>query len=132
MKYTISATSAPETPGHIDIKETHISFGTAANSSQLANPAEVFLSAFAACMLKNVARFSEMMPFQYYKATVEVTATREEKPPRIDQLTYALTIQSKDTGLNPMLLKKNIEKFGTIYNTMAKSCRIEGNIQVIE
>lgn len=131
MNYTITATSAPESDGHINIREAHIRFGTVANSNQLANPAEVFLSAFAACMLKNVARFSEMMGFSYKKAIVEVTATREEKPPRIEQLTYVLRIQSSDTKLNPELLKKNIEKFGTIYNTVAKSCAITGSIQLI-
>jgi uncharacterized OsmC-like protein len=132
MKYSVTATAAAETNGHIDIRDTHIHFGTAANSSQLANPAEVFLSAFAACMLKNVARFSEMMHFSYEKVSVAVVATREEKPPRIEQLTYTLTIQSNDPRLNPKLLKKNIEKFGTIYNTVAKSCLIEGHIQVVE
>lgn len=131
MNYSISALSAPKTQGHIDIKETHILFGTDAGSNQLANPAELFLSAFAACMLKNVARFSEMMHFNYEKAVVEVTATRKEKPPRIEQLIYTLTIHSTDTRLNPELLKKNIEKFGTIYNTVAQSCSIEGTIQVV-
>jgi uncharacterized OsmC-like protein len=130
MNYTITATSAPETNGQIAIGETTINFGTVANSNQLANPAEVFLSAFAACMLKNVARFSEMMHFNYEKATVEVTATREEKPPRIEQLTYVLTIQSTDPKLNPELLKKNIEKFGTIFNTVAKSCTVIGTFIV--
>lgn len=131
MNYTITATSAPETNGHINIGETIIHFGTAANSNQLANPAEVFLSAFAACMLKNVARFSEMMHFSYETAKVEVTATREEKPPRIDQLIYHLTIHSSDSNLNAELLKKNIEKYGTIYNTVARNCEIEGSINVV-
>jgi len=131
MNYSIKATAASATNGHIDIRETHIHFGTEAGSAQLANPAEVFLSAFAACMLKNVARFSEMMSFNYEKAEVNITATREEKPPRIEQLTYTLSIYSKDSKLNTDLLKKNIEKFGTIYNTVAQSCRVEGVVKVV-
>lgn len=131
MNYSITATAAPPTNGHIDIRETHIHFGTEADHTQLANPAEVFLSAFAACMLKNVARFSTMMSFTYNKATVEVTATREEKPPRIEKITYTLSIDSKDSKLNTDLLKKNIEKFGTIYNTVAKSCLVEGTVEVV-
>lgn len=131
MNYSITATSAFESNGQIEIRESHIHFGTIANSNHLANPAEVFLSAFAACMLKNVARFSEMMRFSYEKASVEVTATREEKQPRLDQLTYVLTIKSTDAKLNSELLKKNIEKFGTIYNTVAKSCTIVGRILVV-
>lgn len=131
MNYTITATAASSENGHVNIRETHIHFGTKAESAHLANPAEVFLSAFAACMLKNVARFSAMMPFNYEKAEVDVTATREDKPPRIEQLTYTLHIHSNDPKLNPELLKKNIEKFGTIYNTIAKSCSISGTIQVV-
>lgn len=132
MNYSITATSAPATNGHINVRETRILFGTDTGSSQLANPAEVFLSAFAACMLKNVVRFSEMMLFNYDKATVEVTAIREDKPPHIEQVFYTLTIHSNDPKLNTILLKKNIEKFGTIYNTVAKSCQIEGVITVVE
>ncbi|GGD96597.1 OsmC family protein [Planktosalinus lacus] len=131
MNYNITATAGKETNGHIDIRETQIHFGTEAGSPQLANPAEVFLSAFAACMLKNVARFSDMMHFNYDQATVEVTATREEKPPRIEQLTYTLTLQSNDPKLNTDLLKKNLQKFGTIYNTVAKSCRVEGTVKLV-
>jgi uncharacterized OsmC-like protein len=131
MKYSITATAARETNGKITIRETQIHFGTEGGSPQLANPAELFLSAFAACMLKNVARFSEMMSFAYEKAEVEVIATRAEKPPRIEQLSYSLSILSDDPKLNTELLKKNIEKFGTIYNTVAQSCRVEGKVQVI-
>jgi hypothetical protein len=48
MNYSVTATAAQSTNGHIDIRETHIHFGTEPGGNQLANPAEVFLSAFAA------------------------------------------------------------------------------------
>jgi len=34
--------------------------------------------------------------------------------------------------LNVELLKKNIEKFGTIYNTIKLSCSISGTIKTIK
>ena len=83
-------------------------------------------------MLKNVERFSAMMKFTYTKATLEVNATRLENPPRMDRIIYNLTIYSDDGKLNTALLRKNIEKFGTIYNTVKLSCTISGKINKLD
>ncbi|MDC1379696.1 hypothetical protein N8273_03560 [Algibacter sp.] len=82
--------------------------------------------------LQNVERFSGMMKFTYTKATLEVNATRLENPPRMDNIVYDLTIYTHDKKLNSDLLKKNIEKFGTIYNTVKLSSSISGTIRTIE
>ncbi|WP_147678003.1 OsmC family protein [Algibacter pacificus] len=129
MNYHIKASSLWNEDAVIHIKASQIDFGTTTKTAQtLPNPAELFLGSFAACMLKNVERFSGMMPFNYSKATLEVQATRLENPPRLDEITYNLTIYSDDNKLNTDLLKRNIEKFGTIYNTIKLSCTISGTI----
>ncbi len=79
-------------------------------------------------MLKNVERFSAMMNFTYAKAVVNVSAIRTEKPVKMDNINYKLIIYSADENINTVLLKKNIEKFGTIYNTVKLSCTINGEI----
>lgn len=133
MEYHIKASSIFNQDAIIHIKESNIEFGTTLKRSEtLPNPAELFLAAFSACMLKNVERFSGMMKFTYSKATVEVNATRFENPPRMENIIYNLTIYSKDKKLNTDLLKKNIEKFGTIYNTVKLSCTISGTINTIK
>jgi len=133
MNYVINASSVSNQDATVSIKEATINFGTTVKTAEkLPNPAELFLSSFAACMLKNVERFSTILKFNYTKATVNVTATRLEKPPRIDNLNYNLTIYSNDKKMNTQLLKKNIEKFGTIYNTVQQSCTITGTIKTIE
>ncbi|WP_343329703.1 OsmC family protein [Polaribacter staleyi] len=133
MNYQIKASSISYEDAVIHIKESNIKFGTTVKTSKiLPNPAELFLSSFAACMLKNVERFSTMMKFTYSKATLDVFATRLENPPRMDNLLYQLTIYSNDKKLNIDLLKKNIEKHGTIYNTVKLSCNITGTIKTIE
>jgi uncharacterized OsmC-like protein len=133
MNYHIKASSISNEDAVIHIKEFNINFGTTAETSDtLPNPAELFLSSFAACMLKNVERFSAMMKFNYTKTILEVNATRIENPPRMDNIIYNLTIYSNDKKLNTDLLKKNIEKFGTIYNTIKLSCTITGTINQIE
>ncbi len=82
-------------------------------------------------MLKNVERFSDIMKFAYTNAILEVNGARLENPPRMDNIDYNLTIQSCDNKINTALLKKNIEKFGTIYNTMKISCSISGIINTV-
>ncbi|SNR74967.1 Uncharacterized OsmC-related protein [Maribacter sedimenticola] len=131
MQYSVTATSTSKLKATLDIKQTTIVFGiTPATSETLANPAELFLSSLAACILKNVERFSEFMNFEYTNAEITLSATRLEKPPRMDDINYILHIHSTDLHINLSLLKKNIEKFGTIYNTVMKSCAINGRIEI--
>jgi uncharacterized OsmC-like protein len=130
MNYRIEASSISNHDAVVHIKQSIIDFGT--TSDTLPSPAELFLGSFSACMLKNVERFSAMMKFTYSKATLEVSATRLENPPRMDNIVYNLTIYSSDEKLNIALLRKNIEKFGTIYNTVKLSCTISGTINKLE
>ena len=132
MKYFSKADSSSKSNASIKIKDSVINFGiTPESAHSLPNPAELFLGSFSACILKNVERFSLLMNFEYIKAEIVVTATRLEKPPRMDELNYELTIHTQDKNLNLDLLKKNIEKFGTIFNTVKTSCNIIGEIKKI-
>jgi uncharacterized OsmC-like protein len=133
MDYQIKASSISNNDAVVHIKQSNLDFGTTSKTAEtLPNPAELFLSSFAACILKNVERFSGMMKFTYTKATLEVNATRLENPPRMDNIVYDLTIYTHDKKLNSDLLNKNIEKFGTIYNTVKLSSSISGTIRAIE
>ncbi len=133
MNYHINASSLSNQDAQIHIKESNIDFGTTSQTAEtLPNPAELFLGSLAACMLKNVERFSEILKFTYSKATLEIKATRLENPPRMDNIDYELTIYSDDKKLNVELLKKNLEKFGTIYNTVKLSCSISGTVNTTD
>ncbi|SEM17972.1 Uncharacterized OsmC-related protein [Aquimarina amphilecti] len=130
MKYFSKASSSSKNNASIKIKDSQIIFGTTPESNDsLPNPAELFLGSFSACILKNVERFSILMNFNYSNAEIIVSTTRLEKPPRLDKINYELTIYSQDNNLNISLLKKNIEKFGTIFNTVKSSCFIVGEIK---
>lgn len=132
MKYSIKANASSKNNASINIKQTEIIFGiTPESEDSLANPAELFLGSFSACILKNVERFSVLMNFEYSKAEITVNATRLEKPPRMDEINYELIIYSQDSNLNIDLLQKNIEKFGTIFNTVKSSCSVIGEIKII-
>lgn len=132
MEYHIKASSQSNQDAVIQIKASNIAFGTTPNSAEtLPNPAELFLGSFASCVLKNVERFSGILNFNYTEAAIEVHATRLENPPRMDHINYHLTVYSDDQNLNPDLLKKNIEKFGTIYNTVKMACSISGIVSKV-
>lgn len=133
MKYFSKASSISKINASIQIKESKIVFGTTPESADnLPNPAELFLGSLSACILKNVERFSLLMNFEYSSAEITINATRLEKPPRIDDVNYELKIFSEDNNLNIGLLKKNIEKFGTIFNTIKSSCSLSGEVKKIE
>jgi len=132
MKYFCNASSTSRNNASLKIKNSEINFGTIPEAADtLPNPAELFLGSFSACILKNVERFSDLMHFEYSKAEIMVKATRLEKPPRMDDINYELMIYSSDDNLNIDLLKKNIEKFGTIFNTVKSTCTVSGQIKQI-
>lgn len=132
MMYSSKARSSSKDKASITIKKSEIEFGITPDSADLLpNPAELFLGSISACILKNVERFSSLMNFEYTGAEVTVTATRLEKPPRMDEINYELLIYSQDTSLNVQLLQKNIENFGTIVNTVKSACSIRGKVKKI-
>ncbi len=129
LQYAIQAHSEPGGGGWASCKETTIAFDASAGQSPtLPGPAELLVAAFAACVLKNVERFSAILPFRYRGASIQVTAEREESPPRISAIHYTLRVITDESPRRVELLHHNIEKFGTIFNTLAASCAVAGEI----
>ncbi|MCT4579795.1 MAG: OsmC family protein [Flavobacteriales bacterium] len=129
MNYQVNASSTAKDAASFTIKGGNTEFGiTPEDAETLPNPAELFLGSLSACMLKNVERFSQMMHFKYSKATITIEAKRTEKPPQLENIKYRLTIYNDDAKLNLPLLKKNLERFGTIYNTIKLATSITGEI----
>lgn len=94
----------------------------------LPGPAELLCSAFAACVLKNVERFSELLPFEQQGASVMVTAERQQTPPRFTCFRYELRVVTDEPPQRVELLHKNLAKYGTVYNTLASSCEVTGQV----
>lgn len=91
-------------------------------------PAELLAGAFAACLLKNVARSSAMLPFAYESVQVEVTMRRQDAPPRFTAIEYALHLVTAEPAHRVELLHRNLQKFGTVYNTLAAVCEVSGTV----
>ena len=126
VEYRVTATNRHGDAG-FESSGVRIAFdGTAGRRSDIPGPAELFAASFAACTLKNIERFSQMLPFSYREAHIDVTAVRAEDPPRIAEVRYELAIDTDETDARIDLLRRNIEKFGTIYNTVGAACTING------
>jgi len=107
-----------------------IEFDTSASQSDLLpGPADLLIMAFAACVLKNVERFSRILSFGYEEASIEVVAERQESPPKMTRITYSLRIVTDEPEHRVELLHRNIRRYGTIYNTLAATCVVSGDIE---
>ena len=124
MNYSVKAFASKTEQGKIEIRETVVPFGVT-KGSELPSPADLLVSAFASCCLKNVECFSEFMHFDYQSASIKVEATRQDKPPKIDTIQFQLTVKT-ESKINTDLLMRNLKKFGTIYNTLDQVCEISG------
>lgn len=105
---------------------------SAGRQDDLPNPAELLLTSLAACMLKNVERFSKILKYDYVKAEVEIEGLRNETPPFMSEINYVLKVDSDMEEKKLNLLHKNILKFGTITNTLAKAAKLNGTIEFIK
>lgn len=94
----------------------------------LPGPAELLATAFAACLLKNLARTRELIGFDYRDADVEVVARRQDSPPRFVEITYTLRITTDEPERRVDLVHRNLRQYGTIYNTLAGVCEVHGEV----
>ena len=134
LEYEISGTSVKGGGGAtIAANKTNIRFdATDDRDNILPNPAELLLSALAACILKNVERYSIKLHIPYQRARVVVHGTRSDVPPAMQQINYLLEVETDANERKLNLLHRNIIKFGTITNTLNKSCDVKGEIKYYE
>jgi uncharacterized OsmC-like protein len=110
-------------------KQAVIEFDTSAGQSEiLPGPADLLTMAFSACVLKNVERFSHILPFRYQEASIRVVAERQEAPPKMIRVTYSLQLVTDEPEHRVELLHRNIQQHGTIYNTLAATCDVSGEV----
>jgi uncharacterized OsmC-like protein len=100
--------------------------------SGLPGPAELLSAALAGCLLKGLERARAMMPFEYESAEVSITAHRQDVPPTFTELEYELRIVTAESEHRVDLLHRNLQQFGTIYNTLAAACEVHGTIVVVD
>ncbi len=129
MAYVVEARLAGDVVAEVACKESLIAFDSSpAPGPQLPGPAELLGAAFAACLLKNVERFSEILPFRQSGASVRVELQRQDSPPRFTRIRYELRVATDEDERRVALLHRNLQKHGTVFNTLAAGCEIEGEL----
>ncbi len=132
LEYEISAQVVSGGDAKAEANHSEIQFdATSGRHDNLPNPAELLLTSLAACMLKNVQRYSEMLNIPYRRAQVTVHGTRNDNPPVMSEINYKLEIDTDADERQIATLHKNILKFGTITNTLNKACKLTGTISRI-
>ncbi|MFN2319996.1 MAG: OsmC family protein, partial [Dermatophilaceae bacterium] len=96
---------------------------------ELPGPADLLGAAFAACMLKNLARAGSLLGFVYTEAEVDVVLHRQDTPPKFTEITYDLRITTDEPQRRIDLVHANLSKFGTVYNTLAAVCDVHGEVR---
>lgn len=131
--YTVRAVTS--TPGHAVVhagsEVVQFDAGWGAEPSGLPGPAELLASAFSACLLKNLERASKLLGFQYEGAEVEVTARRQDAPPKFVEITYLMRIVTDEPERRLELVHRNLRNHGTVYNTLAAACDVHGTVSAI-
>lgn len=93
------------------------------------NPAELFLAAIAACMIKGIERVTPMLKFQLRGVEVRLHGDRQDAPPKMVSVNYELIVDTEESDQRLSLLHTNVRKFGTISNTVAGATKLEGTIR---
>jgi uncharacterized OsmC-like protein len=93
------------------------------------NPAELFLAAIAACMIKGIERVTPLLKFELRGVEVRLTAVRQDAPPRILRVDYELIVDTDEGEGRLDLLHRNVRKYGTISNTVAAATVLDGHIR---
>ena len=129
LSYEVEAQIIAPGRSEVTCKSSRIAFDSSPGvSPELPGPAELLAAAFSACLLMNVERFSEMLPFRQSGASVRVTVERQNSPPRFTRVRYELRVVTDEEPWRVTLLHENLRKFGTVYNTIAAACDVSGEI----
>jgi uncharacterized OsmC-like protein len=129
LEYKVAARRLDEHGAEVTTKEARMVVDTdLAGRSDAFNPAELLLASLAACILKGVERVAPMLKFQFEGIEVALHGSRQDAPPKMLRIDYAVSVDTQESDARLDLLLRNIQKYGTVHNTLAGSVEIVGTI----
>lgn len=130
LTYTVTARRTGPAAAEAETKEARLTLDTdPAGRTDAFNPAELFLTSVAACMLKGIERVTPMLGFALRGAEVRVHGERQDSPPRMTRVEYELVVDTDESDARLSLLHRNVQKYGTIYNTVSAALPLAGTIR---
>jgi uncharacterized OsmC-like protein len=129
MEFTVSAKRLDAHGSSALCKDASITLDTdLAGRKDAFNPAELLMAALAACMIKSVERVTPMLKMDVKGVDVTITAKRQDSPPKLVDVAYKLVVDSDEPDHRLELLHQNIQKYGTVFNTLAGGTEIHGSL----
>ena len=129
LEYRVTAKRQDAHGSLAQCKDAEIVLDTDVNGRADAfNPAELFLAAIAACMIKGIERAIPILKFNLRSVEVKLHGVRQDSPPKMVSVDYELIVDTDESDRRLELLHTNVRKFGTIFNTVAAATRLEGRI----
>jgi uncharacterized OsmC-like protein len=130
LEYTVTAQRIDSHGSEARTKDAVLTLDTDLNGRPDAfNPAELFLAAVAACMIKGIERMMPLLKFQLRGVEVKLHGVRQDSPPKMVSINYELIIDTEEDDRRLALLHANVRKYGTISNTVAAAAKLEGTIR---
>lgn len=129
LEYNITATRLDAHGSLARCKNAEVTLDTdVAGRDDAFNPAELLLTAVAACMIKGIERIMPMLKFSLRGVSVVLHGVRQDSPPRMVRIEYVISVDTDESDERLELLHKNVQKFGTIYNTVAAGTELIGQM----
>jgi uncharacterized OsmC-like protein len=130
LEYSVHARRIDDHGSLATTKQAEITLDTDVKGRDDAfNPAELFLAAVAACMLKGIERATPMLKFELRGVDVKLHGVRQDSPPKLISVDYEIIVDTDEDDRRLDLLHTNVRKFGTIFNTVAEATKLEGSIR---
>jgi uncharacterized OsmC-like protein len=130
LEYSVQARRIDDHGSLATTKQAEITLDTDVKGREDAfNPAELFLAAVAACMIKGIERATPMLKFELRGVEVRLHGVRQDSPPMMVSIDYESIVDTDEDDRRLDLLHTNVRKFGTISNTVAQATKLEGSIR---
>jgi uncharacterized OsmC-like protein len=130
LEYRVTARRIDSHGSEATAKEARIVLDTdMAGRADAFNPAEMLLASLAACILKGTERVIPMLNFELRGIEVSLHGVRQDSPPKMVRIDYEIVVDTDETDARLALLHRNLQKFGTIMNTLADATDLVGAIR---
>lgn len=129
LTFQVQADRIDQAGSQLVAKSTTLTLDTSiAGRPDALNPVELLLAAQAACFIKGIERLTPTLNFEYSSVKVMLEADRPEDQARLAEVRYQLIIGTDESDHRLELLHKNLQKQGTIYNTLSAGTKLSGTV----
>lgn len=129
MSFELTARRLSDTSSEVNSKDVTLEIDSGIDPrTDALSPMELLLAAQAACFLKGIERTAPTMNFQFSDVRVKLRATRPKLEARIEEIEYLIKITSRESDERLGLMHKNLQKHGTIYNTISSGTKLHGKL----